>query len=88
MRVWYLSERRPGKILRHKCASLQSLPCSHMKSMKVDVKNRVGDSRVPVFVSLIKTLYPLLKPVSHRTRLGTRFKYGILGYTRIDWYEY
>ena len=26
--------------------------------------------------------------VSHRTRLGTRFQYGLLGYTRIDWYEY
>ena len=22
-----------------------------------------------------------IKPVSHRTRLGTRFQYGILGYT-------
>ena len=29
-----------------------------------------------------------LKPVSHRTRLGTRLQYGILGYTRFDWYEY
>jgi len=29
-----------------------------------------------------------LKPVSHKTRLGTRFAYGILGYTRDDWYEY
>ena len=28
------------------------------------------------------------KPVSHRTRFGTRFQYGILGYTRVDWYEY
>ena len=28
------------------------------------------------------------KPVSHRTRLGIRFQYGILGYTRVDWYEY
>ena len=28
------------------------------------------------------------KPVSHRTRLGTRFQYGVLGYTRVDWYEY
>ena len=27
-------------------------------------------------------------PVSHRTRLGTRFQYGKLGYTRVDWYEY
>ena len=25
-----------------------------------------------------------VKPVSHRTRLGTRFQYGIL----VDWYEY
>jgi hypothetical protein len=25
-----------------------------------------------------------VKPVSHRTRLGTRFQY----YTRVDWYEY
>ena len=29
-----------------------------------------------------------VKPVWHRTRLGTRFQYGILGYTRVDWYEY
>ena len=29
-----------------------------------------------------------IKPVSHRTRLGTRFHYGILCYTRVDWYEY
>ena len=29
-----------------------------------------------------------IKAVSHRTRLGTRFQYGLLGYTRIDWYEY
>jgi hypothetical protein len=29
-----------------------------------------------------------LKPVSYRTRLSTRFQYGILGYTRVDWYEY
>ena len=29
-----------------------------------------------------------LKPVSHRTRLGTRFQYGILGHTRVDWYKY
>ena len=28
------------------------------------------------------------KPVSHRTRLGTQFQYGILGYTRVDWNEY
>ena len=28
------------------------------------------------------------KAVSHRTQLGTRFQYGILGYTRVDWYEY
>ena len=27
----------------------------------------------------------LLKPVSHRTRLGTWFQYGVLGYTRSDW---
>lgn len=32
--------------------------------------------------------YTTFKPVSHRTRLGTRFQYGILGYTRVDWYEY
>ena len=31
---------------------------------------------------------PAVKAVSHRTRLGTRFQYGILGYTRVDWYEY
>ena len=30
----------------------------------------------------------LVKPVSHRTRLGTRFQYGILSYTRVDWHEY
>ena len=29
-----------------------------------------------------------IKPVSYRTRLGTRFQYGILGYTRVDWYRY
>ena len=29
-----------------------------------------------------------VKPVWHRTRLGTRFQYGILGYTRVGWYEY
>ena len=29
-----------------------------------------------------------LKPVSHRTWLGTRFQYGIFGYTQVDWYEY
>ena len=29
-----------------------------------------------------------LKPVWHRTRLGTRYQCGILGYTRANWYEY
>ena len=28
------------------------------------------------------------KPISQRTRLGTLFQYGLLGYTRVDWYEY
>jgi len=28
------------------------------------------------------------KPISHKTRLDTRFLYGILGYTRVYWYEY
>ena len=36
----------------------------------------------------IETMTLSFKPVSHRTRLGTRFQYGILGYTRVDWYEY
>ena len=30
----------------------------------------------------------LFKTVSHRTRLGTRCQYGIIGYTQVDWYEY
>ena len=29
-----------------------------------------------------------LKSISHKTRLGTRFPYGILGYTRVNWYEF
>ena len=29
-----------------------------------------------------------LKPTSNKTRLGTRFPYGILGNTRVNWYEY
>ena len=33
-------------------------------------------------------LFLYLKGVSHRTRLGTRFQYGILGYTWVDWHEY
>ena len=38
---------------------------------------------------LIFSIYSdTLKPVSHRTRLGTPFQYGILGDTRVDWYEY
>ena len=28
------------------------------------------------------------KPVLHRTRMGTRFQYGILGYIQVYWYEY
>jgi hypothetical protein len=35
-----------------------------------------------------RLIHECVKPVSHRTRLGTRFQYGILGYTRVDWYEY
>jgi hypothetical protein len=40
------------------------------------------------FVTKSKVLDICLKPVSHKTRLGTRFPYGISGYTRVDWYEY
>ena len=53
----------------------QSLCSSHTHSTNVDK-------------DLEHTLDLKLKPVSHRTRLGTRFQYGILGYTPVDWYEY
>ena len=39
-------------------------------------------------VYISQTCYPDVKAVSHRTRLDTRFQYGLLGYTRIEWYEY
>jgi len=29
-----------------------------------------------------------LNPISHKTRLGTPFLYDIIGYTRVNWYEY
>ena len=39
------------------------------------------DVRINVFVWFVKHVW-------HKTRLGTRFQYGILGYRRVDWYEY
>ena len=56
--------------------------------------NKTGYARVHARPdrARVTTLRPYrvitLKPVSHRTRLGTRFQYGILGYTWVDWYEY